>query len=82
MKLDGTKESRTAIRILAGRPGRMYISENNEEVSVRCDVLDISTTGCRLIVKRDRLPFDTNNISEKTLLHFYHNWMLTTFFRH
>ncbi|MHC4873224.1 MAG: PilZ domain-containing protein [Planctomycetota bacterium] len=67
MKLTGKKETRSSVRIAAGRPARIYFKVNDEEISIHADVIDISASGCRFIVRRERLPFDGGELVDKEL---------------
>ncbi len=49
-------ERRRAPRVVAGRPGRVRIEENLEPMIMACSIVDISNSGCRMMVQRTGLP--------------------------
>lgn len=68
MNLNEITETRTSIRIAAGRPARIYFKINSEDISIHADVIDISASGCRFIVRRERLPYVNEDLIDKEFL--------------
>lgn len=51
-----TQESRRSPRVAVGRPGRLRLRDAEALFNVDASIIDISVTGCRLLVERDDLP--------------------------
>lgn len=51
-------EQRRAPRVVAGRPARFLFARGENAGSIRCGVIDISASGCRLLFNRSELPKD------------------------
>ena len=49
-------ERRRSTRVVAGRPGRVRLKEDLDPMVMGCSIVDISNSGCRMIVQRASLP--------------------------
>jgi hypothetical protein len=49
-------ENRRAPRVAAGRPGRLHCFIDGNEISITCNAVDLSVTGCRILFSREMLP--------------------------
>lgn len=62
---ENQQEKRRSVRIAAGRPARVYFSDGGNDISIHGDIIDISSTGCRFILKREHITFDNKKLSGK-----------------